>query len=88
MGGEEKLFIILIAIGLVILFVGMGVEAVILVKSYIQADKIECNWIFCTFTTVKSTMTSDCFENGVRVNCSDQFKDLKEMLDNATTLGK
>jgi hypothetical protein len=48
-------------------------EAVILGIGFFGADKVECNWLYCTFTKERRTIeqNSECFENGVKVNCSD-----------------
>jgi hypothetical protein len=84
----EKLFLILIAFCFILIVIGITFEAIVLGYSYLAADKVECNWIFCTFTTMRSnyTITEDCFQNGMRINCSEHTT-LKEMLENATTLG-
>lgn len=62
----------IIIIGLIIIG---SIEVVILGASFIFADRIECNWLWCTFTTERGTsiMTEDCFTNGVRVNCSQNI---------------
>jgi len=50
-----------------------GVYKLILLSiAFFSADEIECNLLYCTFTTKRGTqtITQACFSNGVRVNCS------------------
>lgn len=42
---------------------------------YVNADTVECDGIWCKFTTVRSEIHTDCFENGKRINCSDSIKE-------------
>jgi len=50
------------------------VECTILVISFVAADRVECTFLWCTFTTERghSVISQDCFTNGVRVNCTQQ----------------
>lgn len=45
-----------------------------LIYGYMNADKVECNLFGCTFTenrrSTKSYITSECYENGIKINCS------------------
>ena len=71
--------IALIIIG-VIIAIGVIAESTIIILSFVYADKIDCNLLWCTFTTERqsiessSSISQDCYINGVQVNCSD-FKD-------------
>lgn len=79
--------------GILVMFFAMliimvMVEGLMLVASYYMADKVECNWLWCTFTKVKEnntinsvvesrvtitkneTITRNCYENDISVNCS------------------
>lgn len=62
--GHMKIIIIL-------LFIGIMFECGLILYSYINADKVECNWLWCTFTTQKSNYTEECYTNGMQVNCSE-----------------
>lgn len=52
-------------------------EAGLLAFAYFNADKVECNLLWCTFTTERTssqhymTSSSECYVNGVRINCSE-----------------
>lgn len=72
---------------LIFIFISGLFEIGLLVFAYINADKVECNLLWCTFTsgesisikdsysthnyTNRTTTTSQCFVNGVEVNCSE-----------------
>lgn len=40
---------------------------------YLTSDRIECNWILCSFITERrsTTIYKSCYENGMPVNCSE-----------------
>lgn len=52
-------------------------EVILLGVAFFGADKVECNWLWCTFTTERGegtftqTTYSECYQNGVEVNCTD-----------------
>jgi hypothetical protein len=54
-------------------------ETVLLGISFFGADKVECNLLWCTFTTERRTIESNtiinsskqCYEDGVSVDCSN-----------------
>jgi len=58
---------------LVIIVMCAVIEAGILVYAYFHADKVKCNWLWCEFTEERRTieMNSECYTNGIKVNCSD-----------------
>lgn len=62
---------------LVFLLIGSCFEIGLLVYGYLNADKVECNLLWCTFTTERTSLnhymssSSECYVNGVKVNCSD-----------------
>ena len=68
---------------LVFIFLSSIFEIGLLIFGFIYADKVECNLLWCTFTsgdsiTIKDTVsnytvssTSQCFINGREVNCSE-----------------
>lgn len=68
-------FLIAFVVLLVVVLISIIAEVGILGYAYFSADKVECNWGWCTFTTVRQNSTSivsrDCFENGVRIDCDD-----------------
>ena len=74
---EPSWFIIFL---MCVLVIGAIFEVVMLVWLGIAADKVSCNWLWCTFTTMRviedssitisKTMTRNCFLNGAPVNCS------------------
>jgi hypothetical protein len=80
-------------LGLIFLFVlalSSIFEIGLLIFAYVNADKVECNLLWCTFTSGDSieiknsysnytqsiTSTSQCFVNGVETNCSDIKKNI------------
>ena len=62
----------LIIIGAFIL-VCLVLEATMISIAFIMADEVNCNWLWCDFSTTKQSqiIKQDCFENGIRINCSD-----------------
>ena len=58
-------FVVIIALALY--------EGVLVGIGFFMADKVECNWLYCTFTTTRKTIeqNTECFENGIKINCSD-----------------
>lgn len=73
------------AIFLFVLVIGSLFEIGLLIFAYVNADKVECNLLWCTFTsgdtievrdsfrniTQTTTSTSECYINGERINCSE-----------------
>jgi hypothetical protein len=73
------------AIFLFVLVIGSLFEIGLLIFAYVNADKVECNLLWCTFTsgdtievrdsfrniTQTTTSTSECYINGEKVNCSE-----------------
>lgn len=72
-----------IGIGLSFLFVLAAFELMLLGIAFFGADKVECNLLWCTFTTERTTVdertivssSQECYQNGVKINCSE----IKEM---------
>lgn len=64
---------------IIILIIAAIIEVSVLILAYVKADKVECNFIFCKFSTTKgaSIITQDCFTNGIRTNCST-MKEIQE----------
>jgi len=64
---KEILFILFVIVAIASLF-----EAVLFGIAYFNADKVECNLLWCTFTESRGTETisQDCYQNGILVNCS------------------
>lgn len=72
---------------LVFLVIFSLLEMSTLLAAFIFADKIDCNFLWCTFTTERnrntdtqiitssssysSISTQECYENGKLINCSD-----------------
>jgi len=55
-----------------ILLIGAIIEVGILIYAYVNADEVECNWLWCTFTDIREQRYSEeCYVNGVQVNCSE-----------------
>lgn len=66
-------------------------EIGLLVYAYFNADKVECNLLWCTFTTERTIVesrsyissSSECYVNGIQVNCSDfPSKDYEHFYNN------
>jgi hypothetical protein len=65
---------IVLTILLIIVAISIVFEAGIVIYSFINADKVECNLLWCSFTTeYKHIRTMQCFENNVSVPC-DKIK--------------
>ena len=51
-----------------------------LVYAYFNADKVTCNGIWCEFTqertTIESRVSSECYKNGIQVNCSNNINNI------------
>jgi len=48
-------------------------EAALLGIAFFNADKVECNYLWCTFTIGSSEVTRvemTCYQNGIETNCS------------------
>ena len=67
---------------LVCFLVGILFEGIILLIGFIYADEVECNLLWCSFTSTSTsihstkTISSECFINGIEVNWSDYVKEL------------
>lgn len=81
MSNEESQWAELGKIFFILLIIGSIFELGLLTFAYFNADKVECNLLWCTFTSSDSyeshesyTTTSsskECFVNGNQVNCSE-----------------
>lgn len=74
------MFLLIILVGSILF------EVILLSVAFFGADKVECNLLWCTFTTTRSEGVThqisyrDCYENGIRINCSlenESFNSLK-----------
>ena len=60
----------------IVLVIASIFELGLLAFAYFNADKVECNLLWCTFTTQKNIIVensyseSRCYVNGKRVNCT------------------
>ncbi len=59
-----------------IIFLCALFEVGLLTYAYFNADKVECNLLWCTFTDVRdskyySNSFTECYVNGEKVNCSE-----------------
>lgn len=62
----------IIQIGIIIFFIILVLfETGIYIYSYLNADKVECNLLWCTFTQEKREITQKCYQNGIMINCSN-----------------
>lgn len=71
---------------LVILSIGVLAEAGMLIYGYTHADKVSCNFLWCTFTSSKGTevISRTCSMNGQPINCSEidtKFPDFANSYD-------
>ena len=53
-------------------------EAVLLGIAFFNADRVECNLLYCSFITERITQNSYCAVNGVEVNCSEFKKEFPD----------
>jgi hypothetical protein len=82
---------------LIAIFLSGLFEVGLLVYAYVNADKVECNFLWCTFTTERTssqhymtsssqhymTSSSECYVNGEKINCSDfPTKDYEHFYNN------
>jgi hypothetical protein len=49
------------------------IEAVILGIAFIGADEVDCNFLWCEFKTTKKMATSECYQNGVPIDCEEIY---------------
>ena len=69
---------------LIFLCIAVLFEGGLLAYAYFNADKVECNLLWCTFTQERREISQDikCYQNGVRVNCTEMdtpyLKDLRK----------
>ena len=82
---ELEVLEVLEVLFIIFLVVGSLFEVGIIVFAYVNADEVECNWLWCTFIsgdtierhdsftniTKTITSTSECYVNGNKVNCSE-----------------
>jgi hypothetical protein len=73
---EEDNILRVIGIPFLVLIAILGlVECGILLYAFINADRVECNLLWCTFISEKESYsiksTSECFVNGEKINCSE-----------------
>ena len=66
---EEEKLSLGIKIFLIIFIIITLLEVTMLVGFFFFSDKVECNFIWCTFT--KTIQSSECYVNGEMVNCSE-----------------
>ena len=68
----ENAFALIIIVPLV---VAVSLEAVVMYNLYLQADKVECNLLWCVFTTegrvteITTNITQTCYINGEEAPC-------------------
>jgi hypothetical protein len=65
----------------IVVIIMLAFELLLLGIGFLFADKVECNLLWCTFTTVRSTSTtitdttvniqSKCIRNGVPIDCKE-----------------
>jgi hypothetical protein len=66
-------------IAVILLLAAVSAEAYIMYSLYINADKVECNLLWCVFTTegrnveITTNITQTCYMNGEKVPCKHQF---------------
>ena len=62
--------ILAVGIFFVLLICG-GVESIILLNAFLNADTVSCTWLWCEFTSTykNETINKTCYENNVLVNC-------------------
>lgn len=65
---------------LIILIICSLFEVGLLIYAWTNADKVECNLIWCTFTSEDSyvikSVNQECFVNDKPVNCSEIAKEI------------
>lgn len=54
-----------------ILFLAVAFECIILGVAFFGADTVECNMLWCTFTTTKGDFAQTCSQNGFIVDCDE-----------------
>ena len=60
------------------LIIALVFELTLLAIAFFGADEVECNLLWCTFTTERTTIdertiissSQECYENGVKINCT------------------
>lgn len=78
---------------LIVLSISSLLELGLFVTAFIYADKVECNLLWCTFTsgdvvqikhtqsitTISQDSSSQCFVNQKETNCSEIDKELEKL---------
>ena len=62
---------------LVLILISILFEGGILLYGFLNADKVECNLLWCSFKTQNSVSSKECYINGEQVNCS-KFNDIED----------
>lgn len=69
----------------VLLVVFAGIEAIVLLYSYLNADTVKCTFLWCEFTDVRGTanitISQECSVNGVPTDCAETAN-MTRLLDN------
>ncbi len=54
---------------LILIVMGSLLEIGLFIYGYINADKVKCNLLWCTF--IKEESFSQCYVNDIKVNCNE-----------------
>ena len=83
MSGENNCWKEFGQIAFIVLLIGSILEIGILAYAYLNADKVECNFLWCTFTksnnyfsqndTVIIKSHKTCFYNGYKIDCNNSL---------------
>lgn len=63
----------LIRIFIIAIIISAAIEAIILGYGFYEADEVECNFLWCTFTEIRETrnINRNCSVNGQQVPCEE-----------------
>ncbi len=71
---------------LILLFISGAFEIGLLIYRFINADRVECNLLWCSFIKEEKITSQECFMNGEKINCSEiedySYQLIKSYIDN------
>jgi hypothetical protein len=71
---SERTLLISLLVGILVLGI---YEVALLTYAYLNADRVECNLLYCNFIqerrniTQTINITKECYVNGVKVDCNE-----------------
>lgn len=77
-----KADLLIMMVSLMVLVLAVLYECILLSLAFFMADEIECNLLWCEFSTTRQEIYQECYMNGEPVNCSgfpEAYYDLSQI---------